>query len=146
MSSALSASASESEGSDSSWFEEDGDGDGDEEEGSGSEEGSVLDDEERGSYRQRTEAGTRRGRGPKEPASNYRGVAWNNGKWQARIREQAKCKALGIFDTEKAAARAYDERVKKLHHFPILNFLPDGSLNPDRKKLMRVNPTGVKRM
>jgi hypothetical protein len=40
---------------------------------------------------------------------------------------------LGIFDTEEAAARAYDEKAKQVHQNPALNFLPDGSLNPDRR-------------
>jgi hypothetical protein len=40
---------------------------------------------------------------------------------------------LGCFDNEEAAARAYDEKAKQVFVNPILNFLPDGSLNPDRK-------------
>ena len=55
-------------------------------------------------------------------------------RWAARICEQGKQQYLGCFDTEEEAARAYDERAQQLHHFPTLNFLPDGSLNPDRKK------------
>lgn len=40
---------------------------------------------------------------------------------------------IGRFDTEEAAARAYDERAKEPYVKPILNFLPDDSLNPDCK-------------
>ena len=40
---------------------------------------------------------------------------------------------LGTYDTEEAAAQVYDEKAKQLRDNPILNFLPDGSLNPDRK-------------
>jgi hypothetical protein len=39
---------------------------------------------------------------------------------------------LGFFDTEEEAARAYDKKAKELHVNPILNFLPNGSLNPDK--------------
>ena len=48
---------------------------------------------------------------------------------------------LGFFDTEEEAARIYDEKAKRVHVNPILNFLPDGSLNPDRKK--RGRPTSA---
>ena len=40
--------------------------------------------------------------------------------------------ASGPLRHEEAAARAYDEQAKQLHDDPILNFLPNGSLNPDR--------------
>ena len=40
---------------------------------------------------------------------------------------------IGTYDMEEEAARAHDEKAKELHNNPILNFLPDGSLNPDRK-------------
>ena len=40
---------------------------------------------------------------------------------------------LGTLDSE-AAACAFDARAKALYLNPILNFLPDHSLNPDRKK------------
>ena len=40
---------------------------------------------------------------------------------------------IGTHGTEEAAAWAYDEKAKQVYAEPILNFLPDGSLNPDRK-------------
>jgi len=40
---------------------------------------------------------------------------------------------LGRFNDEEAAARAYDAAAKSSYAKPILNFLSDGSLNPDRK-------------
>jgi hypothetical protein len=41
---------------------------------------------------------------------------------------------LGLHDDEEEAARVYDKEAKKLFVNPVLNFLPDGSLNPDRRK------------
>ena len=41
---------------------------------------------------------------------------------------------LGTYDTEEEAARAYDDTAKQVFDDPILNFLPDGSLNPDRSR------------
>lgn len=41
---------------------------------------------------------------------------------------------LGRFDSEEDAARAYDARAEELDDLRVLNFLADGSLNPDRKK------------
>ena len=43
-------------------------------------------------------------------------------------------RTLGRFESEKAAARAVDAEAKRLWRNPVLNFLPDGSLNPDRKQ------------
>jgi hypothetical protein len=56
-----------------------------------------------------------------------------SGKWVASINHSGKSHYLGTFDTEEAAAKAYDEAARRLRTNPILNFLPDGSLNPDRK-------------
>ena len=61
------------------------------------------------------------------------GVHWNKNKWRARIHMQDESRDLGRHDTEEAAARAYDAEVKRVWANPVLNFLPDGSLNPDRK-------------
>ena len=70
---------------------------------------------------------------PKRPSS-YRGVGWNHGRWGAFIKAGGRSQWFGTYDTEEAAARAYDEKAKQVSDNPILNFLPDGSLNPDRKE------------
>ncbi len=63
------------------------------------------------------------------------GVWWAQGKWEAYIFCQGRHQSLGRFTTEEAAAaRAYDAAAKTLLANPVLNFLPDGSLNPNRKK------------
>ena len=41
---------------------------------------------------------------------------------------------LGTYDSEEAAAHAYDQRAKEELQKAILNFLPNGDLNPERKK------------
>ena len=69
---------------------------------------------------------------PKRP-STYRGVAWNYGRWSAQIKVNGNQQYLGNYDAEEEAARAYDEKAKQVKAKPILNFLPDGSLNPDHK-------------
>ena len=70
---------------------------------------------------------------PKRP-STYRGVYWSNGRSEAQIKVNGHQQYLGTYDTEEEAARAYDEKAKQLRDKPILNFLPDGSPNPYRKK------------
>ena len=55
------------------------------------------------------------------------------GRWEVSIRASGRKQYIGTHDTEEEAARAYDEKAKQLHNNPILNFLPDGSLNPDRR-------------
>jgi hypothetical protein len=47
---------------------------------------------------------------------------------------------FGTFDVEEAAARAYDREVRLLFRRPVLNFLPDGSLNPYRKQGINSGP------
>ena len=69
---------------------------------------------------------------PRRP-STFRGVSWNNDRWSALIEANRQTQSIGIYGTEEEAARAYDEKAKQLRANLILNFLPDGSLNPDRK-------------
>lgn len=58
-----------------------------------------------------------------------------SGRWQAWMSFQGKGRSLGTFDAEEGAARASDAEAKRLWVNPVLNFLPDGSLNPDRKQM-----------
>lgn len=57
-----------------------------------------------------------------------------NGKWSVQVSYGGKAHNLGQFDDQEAAARAYDAEAKVSVPDPILNFLPDGSLNPHRHK------------
>ncbi len=63
-------------------------------------------------------------------------MAWKRGKgkWEVQITYQGRYRNLGLFNDEEAAARPYDQEVARLWQNPVLNFLPDGSLNPARKR------------
>ncbi len=58
-------------------------------------------------------------------SSQYKGVTWDKqtNKWRSLIRENGKVLALGRFDSEQQAARAYDLKAKEIHkEFAVLNF------------------------
>jgi hypothetical protein len=58
-------------------------------------------------------------------SSKYKGVHWNklSKKWHTQITHEGKNHYLGLFDSEIAAAMAYDEASRRLHGaFGRLNF------------------------
>ncbi len=57
----------------------------------------------------------------------------DKGKKRACISFQGRQRRLGSFATQEEAARAYDAEATKLRATPVLNFMPDGSMNPNRK-------------
>lgn len=62
---------------------------------------------------------------PRKRKSKYKGVARRNDrdKWCATIRAEKKKIFIGYYDTEEAAAKAYDAKAIELHkEFAFLNF------------------------
>jgi hypothetical protein len=53
---------------------------------------------------------------PKAPTSSYKGVCWSQrmGKWKAHIHHSGSGHHLGFFESEVAAAQAYDNEVRQL--------------------------------
>lgn len=69
------------------------------------------------------------------PASQYQGVYWHGsvGRWFVAVQDGPKQRHMGYFVSEEEAARAYDAVVSQSRdHGMAVNFLPDGSPNPDR--------------
>ena len=63
-------------------------------------------------------------RGINEGSSKYKGVGWmkKEKKWRAKFRRNHKTVHLGVFDDEKAAARAYNKAVSEHRgEFAVLN-------------------------
>ena len=76
-------------------------------------------------------------------SSIYRGVHWDKskGKWAASIKVDNKTEHLGTYDTQKEAAKAFDERAWELGRGT--NFRLDGTCNnlgPNGKVVPQVRP------
>jgi len=75
----------------------------------------------------------------KQYSSKYKGVSYNAAaqKWAARCQINGQCKYLGQFQTEEAAAAAYDHEIKKnASEFGVLNKVDDQIENLELKRLM----------
>ena len=69
---------------------------------------------------------------PSSRQSSYRGVFWNStaGRWRACISVGNLSRSLGYFQTDEAAALAYDKAAREFHVNPVTNFLDDGRYGP----------------
>jgi len=81
----------------------------------------------------------------KQTSSRFRGVCWiaRRGRWQASIREDGRPRTLGYFESERAAAEAYDEAASRIRGSRAkLNFDPRSPNSPARatRIAQRVTP------
>jgi hypothetical protein len=87
-------------------------------------------------------------------SSPYRGVRWHerNLKWEARIFDGQKQVSLGYYDSEEAAARAYDAKALRLRGpNASVNFRASSSEplppveapSPDRRRRRSLGFTGA---
>jgi HNH endonuclease len=64
-------------------------------------------------------------KGPSKHTSSFKGVSWKqrNGKWCSQIKYRGKVIHIGLYDTEEAAAKAYDvEALIRFGEYARLNF------------------------
>ena len=73
-----------------------------------------------------TDEEARDGAEAKSHSSQYHGVSGWNSRWRARICHKSSDVVIGIFDTEVAAALAYDEKALRLHGPQALVNFPSG--------------------
>lgn len=75
---------------------------------------------------------------PHIPLQYCSGLLPSGNTWRVQIGYKGKTIKLGSYAAEKKveAAEMYDKVALALHEEPVLNFLPDGSLNPDRKRMV----------
>lgn len=56
-------------------------------------------------------------------SSRFKGVDAHVGKWRARVKKNGNQMTIGHFDSEEAAARAYDTKAREIHgQFARCNF------------------------
>jgi len=85
----------------------------------------------------------------KSAASKYKGVSYFKrdkdlvGKWIARIQVEGKTKRLGYFNSETAAAIAYNDAAKKYHkEYAVLNEVNKMDMHEYQQKASRTIPKG----
>jgi hypothetical protein len=75
-------------------------------------------------------AGRSRKQAPERRSSQYKGVSWvaSKRKWYASIQVEGKTRNLGYYDSEEAAAAAYDRAAQEhFGEFARLNLPGDGA-------------------